>query len=208
MKQTRPIQTTGRIGGVLCLDLINTVGELDKKTGKPAERLNTYDDLLTWSIEGEIETEETGKQMKEAAAKRPDDTERALHRAREIREMLYRLFGRVAEQKRPVERDLQDFNRVYSEVAAQTYITPQNDGYIWAWREDDALDRMLRPVIRSAAELMTSPDISRVKACAGQDCRWLFLDVSKNKSRRWCDMKDCGNRHKARRHYARRQVGR
>ena len=67
-------------------------------------------------------------------------------------------------------------------------------------------DRMLWPVTRSAAELLVSGELSRVRTCANDTCGWLFMDTSKNRSRRWCDMNDCGNRAKARRHYARKRA--
>jgi predicted RNA-binding Zn ribbon-like protein len=65
------------------------------------------------------------------------------------------------------------------------------------------LDRVLWPAVVSAAELLTSDDLGRVRECASERCAWLFLDRSKNQSRRWCDMTVCGNRSKARRHYSR-----
>lgn len=76
--------------------------------------------------------------------------------------------------------------------------------FVWGW--DDAapaLDRPLWPVARSLAELLTSDELPRVRECAADNCAWLFIDTSKNRSRRWCDMAVCGNRAKARRHYAR-----
>ena len=71
----------------------------------------------------------------------------------------------------------------------------------------EALERPLWPVLWAAAELLTSADRDRVRACASDPCRWLFLDLSRNRSRRWCSMEDCGNRAKARRHYARSKNG-
>ena len=67
----------------------------------------------------------------------------------------------------------------------------------------DALERVLWPVVRSAADLLTSPERGRVRRCGGANCDWLFMDNSRNHSRRWCDMGSCGNRAKARRYYAR-----
>jgi predicted RNA-binding Zn ribbon-like protein len=61
---------------------------------------------------------------------------------------------------------------------------------------------MLWPIAQSAADLMTSDKRNSVRQCGADDCAWLFLDESRNHSRRWCDMKTCGNRQKARRHYA------
>jgi len=54
-------------------------------------------------------------------------------------------------------------------------------------------------------DLLTSDRLSAVRECAADDCAWLFLDESRNRSRRWCDMKVCGNRQKARLHYHRSQ---
>jgi predicted RNA-binding Zn ribbon-like protein len=77
-------------------------------------------------------------------------------------------------------------------------------GFTWGWdKQSDALDRMLWPVARSAADLLTSDHLNRVHQCGGKDCTWLFVDTSRNHSRQWCDMGDCGNRAKARRFYQR-----
>lgn len=65
------------------------------------------------------------------------------------------------------------------------------------------LERILWPIAQSAAELLTSSELGTVRLCEAPDCAWLFLDQSCNRSRRWSDMKVCGNRQKARRHYQR-----
>jgi predicted RNA-binding Zn ribbon-like protein len=75
----------------------------------------------------------------------------------------------------------------------------------WTWAAaDDALEAPLWPILRSAAEILTSEDRQQVRECAGTACTWLFLDRSRNRSRRWCSMESCGNREKARRHYRRK----
>lgn len=52
------------------------------------------------------------------------------------------------------------------------------------------------------------PGIDRIKECPYPQCGRLFLDQSKNRSRRWCEMSMCGNRTKARRHYRRgKEIG-
>ncbi|MGH7124521.1 MAG: CGNR zinc finger domain-containing protein, partial [Stellaceae bacterium] len=79
-------------------------------------------------------------------------------------------------------------------------------GFTWAWDDEPALDRMLWPIVRSATQLLTAAELSRVKQCAGRGCSWLFLDTSKNGSRRWCEMEVCGSRSKARAYYARRKA--
>ena len=61
--------------------------------------------------------------------------------------------------------------------------------------------KLLGPVVWSAAELLTSGKTDQVKCCASETCGWLFLDNTKNHSRRWCDMADCGSHAKAKRYY-------
>ncbi len=82
-------------------------------------------------------------------------------------------------------------------------------GFIWDWQDDPepALDRVLWPIIRSAAQLLIADELSRLKLCDADDCGWLFVDGSRNRSRRWCDMSDCGNRAKARRYRERQREG-
>lgn len=89
----------------------------------------------------------------------------------------------------------------------QARVLAVGPGFAWTWPEEAAdLARPLWPVARSAAELLTSPDLGRVHECLGDNCGWLFLDTSRNRRRTWCSMEGCGNRAKARRHYARRRA--
>src|SRR5260221_3971430 len=91
---------------------------------------------------------------------------------------------------------------------AHSRLVPAAVGYSLHWpAQPDALDRMLWPVAYSAADLLTNPELlSRVGECADdRGCGYLFLDMTKNRSRRWCDMKDCGNRAQAQRHYERKK---
>ncbi len=84
---------------------------------------------------------------------------------------------------------------------------PAGGGFAWEWDAGgDVLARPLWALARSAADLLTSPRLSRVRECPGEDgCGWLFLDTSKNGSRRWCSMQGCGSRAKARRYAGRRR---
>jgi predicted RNA-binding Zn ribbon-like protein len=89
-------------------------------------------------------------------------------------------------------------------ASAHQKLVHRGGGYVLEWDGVEALDGVLWPVARSAATLLTSALRSRVRICAAEDgCGWTFLDRSKNQSRRWCSMSDCGNRAKARRHYRR-----
>jgi predicted RNA-binding Zn ribbon-like protein len=123
-----------------------------------------------------------------------------------VREVMFRIFSQVAEDASPVQSDLLILNNVLSKVMVQARLVPEADGFIWGWvNEEGVLDRVLWPVVRSAADVLTSEELHEVRVCAASDCSWLFLDTSKNQSRRWCNMKSCGNRAKARRHNERKK---
>ena len=110
----------------------------------------------------------------------------------------------IAKGRSPDADDVRALNGALSTAFAHLRVATSTGGFAWEWAEgDQPLERMLWPVVRSAAELLTSDKLSLVKQCAG--CGWLFVDRSRNHSRRWCDMRYCGNRAKARRFYARQQ---
>jgi predicted RNA-binding Zn ribbon-like protein len=78
-----------------------------------------------------------------------------------------------------------------------------SSNYEWIWNEPKTLHDVLSPVIWNAAQIITESDHSRIKYCSS--CNWLFYDKTKNKSRKWCDMEDCGSRDKSLRYYHRQK---
>src|SRR5579883_3513066 len=191
-------------GERLCLDFANTLAE--RMSGMPEEHLNSYADLLAWSRQAGIIDERRGEQLQELSEEQVKRGREELERARWAREVLFRIFSALAEGQSPPPEDLEQFNRLLMAVMKHAQIVPGDSGFLWDWREDqDRLERPLWIVVRDAADLLTSQELSRVRICASDDCGWLFLDTSKNRSRRWCDMKICGNRAKARRHYGRKK---
>jgi predicted RNA-binding Zn ribbon-like protein len=117
-----------------------------------------------------------------------------------------RVFASIAKGKEANGADLAELNKMVQEALSRLAITPVGEGYDWTWvPEEKALEQMLWPIARSAADLLTSPELGRVKRCAREGCDWLFVDESKNHSRRWCSMSLCGSRVKARRYYRRQK---
>jgi len=132
----------------------------------------------------------------------------AVARARALREALYALFSARAAGRSASRADLARVNAALAAALGELKVEPRDGGYGWSWeRPGDPLTAPLRPIARSAAELLVSPELERVRECHGATCTWLFLDSSRNRSRRWCSMESCGNRAKARRHYRRRKSG-
>ena len=187
-------------GGILCLDFVNTVhcyGCIDL-----GEYLNTYHDLVAWSQHVGTITDDEAKKFSRGAHGKPAEAKSAHRRAIELREVIYRIFTITLEGQSPAQEDLAVFNNYLGEAMSKSQIIKSQDGYHWDMMANKTeLDWILNPVIRSAADLLVSEEIRQVKRCADPICGWLFLDISRNRSRRWCDMADCGNRAKASRFY-------
>lgn len=188
-------------GGRLCLDFANTMGG---SRAHPKEKLLNYQDLITWGRLAGTLTDQEAHQLIEESRRRPDDAVRTLRHAIELRETIFRIFSDIIHQGAPEHADLAALNDALSRALAHLRVSRPAPRFAWEWAPDQqALDRMLWPVVQSAADVLHSGEVTRVGRCGGRDCDWLFLDVSRNHSRRWCDMRECGNRAKARRHYER-----
>jgi predicted RNA-binding Zn ribbon-like protein len=186
------------------LNFANIVG--GRRPDHPREYLHTYGDLVAWSRHAGILNDDAAQRLVDEAERRPAEAAQILAQAQALREAIYRIFSAIAAGGTPLADDLVILNDALGNTLARLQVTPTPDGFIWSWRPDEtALDSMLWPLVRSAGELLTSPELDRVRECDGDTCSWLFLDTSKNRSRRWCDMRDCGNRAKARRHYSRKR---
>ncbi len=196
-----PVQRFALIGGALCLDFANTA---DWHAGDaPVELLTGYDALLDWGREAGILDERLAGRLAGEAARWPKEAGAALRRAIALREAIYGLFSRLAAGEEPDPRDLATINAELAAALPHREVAHEaGSRFRWGWR-DGGLAGPLGPVALSAAELLTSPDLARVRECAGHPCGWLFVDTSRNHSRRWCSMEACGNRAKVRRHYRR-----
>lgn len=191
--------------GVDALSFANT---LDNRSDDEAreESLVDYADLVAFAIQTEQVDEAEARVLRGLALQRAGEAQAVLRRAIAAREAIFRLFSAVAARREPDDADLAILNSELSSAMAQSRLVAGDQGVEWVWRSDPAaLDRPLWPVVRSAAELLTSEDIDRVRECAAHDCSWLFLDESRNRSRRWCNMQTCGNRAKVDRFRARRR---
>jgi predicted RNA-binding Zn ribbon-like protein len=189
------------VAGNLALDFANT---LDNRY-HPKQRIDlllTYERFLRFGVQSGIIT---GKQAHRLLAEtNPRAAGRRLERVIELRETLYFLFKSMATGKQPDRSRLRTFNRFLAGAQVPETVTWRRPNFIRASRDlTETPDGLLWPVIDAAANLLTSRDRHHVRECREGTCRWLFLDRSKNHSRRWCDMKVCGNRSKAQRFYAR-----
>lgn len=201
-----PVETVDLVGGALCFDFTNTASA--RTVGPLHERLVDYEDLLVWSVRVGLLNEAQAAELATEAAARPGDAAAVVGQAHRLRETIYRVFSAVAAGDTPAAVDMKALNAQLAEAGRHRRVVADEGGWSWTWeRGEEPLEWPLHPVVQSAGEVLTDGEVVRVKECASDDCTWLFYDVSKNRSRRWCEMKDCGNKAKQRQ-YRRRAASR
>jgi predicted RNA-binding Zn ribbon-like protein len=189
------------IGGHLALDFANTLDNRFHPDG-PLELLSTYDRLLAFSEQAGVLTGGMARHLRRQT--HSEDATRALRRAVALREAVYALLAAAVAHTDPPIDALDTLNEVLGEAERTRVVAWEKPDFVW--RARDVVERPTAPlwaIAQAAADLLTSPDIAHVRECGSETCRWLFLDRSRNHSRRWCDMKTCGNRRKASRFHAR-----
>jgi predicted RNA-binding Zn ribbon-like protein len=189
-----PITELALVGGHRCLDFINTLVGADEAA--PKDSLLTPADYRTWAKRVAIPIDPPAAATAEVAA---------LRRARELRAAILAVaLAAVAGQPAPT-----DAAEHLTEAAARSFrsrrLAPQPGGLGWARTRQD-LDSVTDLLAVEAAALLADAAHLPLRRCVGEHCGWFFLDTSRNKLRRWCSMRDCGNRAKARRHRARRRT--
>jgi predicted RNA-binding Zn ribbon-like protein len=205
-----------KVGGKLCLDFINTVGGWKFDFAANAERkydaavirdkLESYADLIEWANFIGLIDEPMRKRLSHVSTAEPKGAGLVFRRALILRAALYRIICALIDDRKPAEADLDRLNAELA-LARKHEILAANGARIeWHWQPADSdLGQLLWPIAGSAGDLLTAADTSRIRRCLGAECGWLFLDTSRNRSRHWCTMKDCGNLAKVRRFRQQRQ---
>ncbi|GIJ58955.1 CGNR zinc finger domain-containing protein [Virgisporangium aurantiacum] len=174
------------VGGHLAVDLVNTVSwRLDP--ARTVDRIAGPEELRRWLRAADL----VGPEW------RADDDD--LPAVRRLREVVHRLLVSVVARSRPSQKDLDAMWR--ATVDARRHARPRPELPLrWELAPADVARRLAV----SAEDLLS--DGARLKTlgrCADAGCGWFFLDTSRSHTRRWCSSADCGNRERARRHYAR-----
>lgn len=199
-------------GGHPALDLVNTLDNRFRADG-PVELLGDYGLLLAFTVQAGLLEPRSARRLTHAA---PAAAQRALRAAHELREALAAVLYGGLEGKPVGPQDLRTLERHFRDAAAHRELRARsaaggNGGdaaLAWDWgRFETHPELPVWLLAQSATQLLTSSQADTVRACGADTCRWLFLDTSRNHSRRWCDMKVCGNRMKARRFQERHDAG-
>jgi predicted RNA-binding Zn ribbon-like protein len=203
-----PAGTMKLVGGDPVLDFVNTVGGRARASARVRDdKLGSYTDLLAFARHAGLLEARVARELGRLAERRPRAAAQAHARALAWREALYRTLAALMLGRPPAPADLAAVEAEIALARGHEGLSHRNGALAWEWRAPEAaLDSPLWPLCRAAAALITSPLCERMRQCGGEDCGWLFLDQSRNHSRQWCTMEDCGNLAKVRRFRARRQV--
>jgi predicted RNA-binding Zn ribbon-like protein len=179
------------------LAFVNTLS--GRPTGAPSERLVSYDALVDWAREQHFVSAPAGERLSAEARRHPHQAASVLARAREFREALNALALAIEHDRQPAPAVLSTIGDCLAAAYAHGRLVPHDGGLQWIASAEDDLHRILWEIGRATGRLVLSARLGRVRSCAASDCGWWFMDDSKNHSRRWCDMKICGNREKIKR---------
>lgn len=189
--------------GAPCLSFANTLDW--HASAQPVETLHDYGDLISWARQNNLLSPNIGATLLTLAAPQRAEAATVYSAAIDLREAIYRTFQAINHATTALSADLSLINQHYRTAANQLELVECDNTFGWRWSTlSAALDAPLWPVAWSTVELLTSPWLARVKICEDtRGCGYLFIDTSKNRSRRWCSMESCGNRAKVQRHRAR-----
>jgi len=189
----------------LCLDFANT---LYWRGTEHAEGLRNFGELVGWCRVNGILDDDASSAAARWMEKYPQQTAAIYGDAIVMRAPMYRALYAIAESKTPESRDIAAINHALDLAPVRRAIVHREKGFGWRVERDGfSAASLLAPVLWSAGDLMVSSEAARLRHCANETCMWLFLDDSKNGSRRWCSMQACGNRAKAHRHYLKTRSG-
>lgn len=186
------------IGGALCLDFLNTLHSVGAED--PGEELGVPEDLFRWAWQAGVLTESDWARVRKQCSRHPDYGRAILIEAKTLRASLRSMLERALPKRGVTPHDIELLNGLLSEFPATARIERHSGRWQTRWySESDNVRKIFYEVLRSAAELISRGQLSGVRECASPTCTWMFVDTSKNHTRRWCDMRVCGNREKIRR---------
>lgn len=204
MNDREQTESWSLVAGHLALDFVNTVGGLP--TTAAYDAISDYEQLLVWSVRAAALTGDQAEHLGQNARRRPEEAAQVVERAHRLRRSMYAVFDGLRVGADSVAAQWPDVRAVVAEAIGRAEPVVHRRRLSWSWPDSDDLQTPLYPVALAAAELVTSELTVTLHRCAR--CRWLFLDQSKNRRRRWCDMNTCGVAEKVERQAERRAARR
>lgn len=197
MKENRQILEIRLDGGNLSLDFVNTIH--DRYEEPLEDYLHNYLDLIIWAHFAQAINSSQKNRLLQRGRENQGKADQVYKDSIQLREAIYQCLVSLINRDEVPPVNMQVINQWLSKAFSNLELTQLDDSLVLDWRaENFGLESVLWPIIQSFADLVTSDDRDRIKQCS--NCGWLFVDKSKNKSRRWCSMETCGNRVKAQRY--------
>lgn len=190
-QEMRPLR-----GGTLTLDFANTVDAYadDRDHFSPG-----YANVLTWYLHADLLDARESTRLLRLARRNPKDAATTRRRIAGFRDVLRATVLALCHGDPPATADLAVLDAERLEAEHHGHYLPAGDHLAWAFDESPELDRIIWPIAREAARFLSGGNMSRVRECASETCEWLFLDTSKNGSRRFCNPSTCGGATRVRR---------
>ncbi len=186
-------------GGALSLDFCNSGQSARGPSG--TEWIAGFPDLIDWLEAARAVTAGQAARLRRSGAASPRAAAQVWARAIKFREALFRVLNAKAEGGKVAREDLSDIEAEHARAASFARLAWTGDGYSWSLDPSaGSLDAAMQPLVESAVSLLTSAKLERLRRCGNSTCYWLFIDETRNHSRRWCEMASCGNIVKVRRH--------
>lgn len=193
-------------GGPLCLDFANTVDM--RLSAKPEDKLMGYKALVAFGEQAGVFSFSEARNLRRQGRKDRSQASRLFQRAVALRETTFRILSAAATRCEVSEADVDAINAGLQRLNADSAIAPVHGQVAWRWVEKSSgVSRLVGSIVRSVGEVLISEDIQCLKQCGAENCGWLFIDRSRSHNRRWCEMRTCGSRHKARAYYRRKTAG-
>jgi predicted RNA-binding Zn ribbon-like protein len=190
------------VAGDVALDLVNTLDFRFRESGAE-ELLEDYGDLLRFMTQSGLLSDAEARRL-ERLEGLDVERERVLEQVKELREAVAAVVYAWVGGEEVSIANVDVLEGYFKQASSRRHLTARGSRLVWSWGEDGGtVEAPLWLLAQAAAEMMVSERMEQLRTCSADACRWIFLDTSKNHSRRWCDMKVCGNRMKARRFQAR-----
>jgi predicted RNA-binding Zn ribbon-like protein len=177
---------------------------LEYTRGIPSDHVAEPAALLGWLKENGL-LSERGRAMEAQRLRRdPAEAQRRLDRFRHLRSLVHAIAERVNDDHPPTRDQIRDLNHILRHGLHYHQLVSEADGARYSVTQvGDYLDQARATIASSLANFLAQDDPHRLRTCANDGCREVFIDRSPTGRRRWCDMRVCGNRAKVARHRSR-----
>ncbi|MFN2602454.1 MAG: CGNR zinc finger domain-containing protein [Gemmatimonadaceae bacterium] len=190
------------IGGHLVLDFNNTAAW---PRGRPANnRIAVPGALILWAAEAKLISYTESIKLRRRLRTKYESARHELTEAHRFREVLHEILIAAERKRQPPSDVLAEFNQ-HLRKAGKAMNPEWRDGHLeWIPASAKNLPSIVERIAWRAGEFFASADFDRLRCCANPKCGWFFIDRSRNNSRRWCKMRECGDRAKSKRYYEKR----